>query len=71
MAVELKLYEYAVVKQPLFDKNGKQKEKGEVIVPITSVLAADDGQANLIAGRAIPEDQMGDLERLTLVVRPF
>lgn len=67
----LKIYEYAVIKQPLTDKNGKVTEKGEVIAPVTAVLAADDDQANLIAGRAIPEEHMNDLERLTLVVRPF
>ncbi len=67
----LRLFEYAVILQPKEDKNGKVVEKGEIVVAPTHVLAADQEQATLVAGRAIPDDKMDELERLTLVVRPF
>lgn len=67
----LKLFQFAVILQPKEDKNGEVTEKGKVIVEPTTVLSEDEKQATLIAGRAIPEEHMNDLERLTLVVRPF
>lgn len=67
----LKLYEYAVILQPKEDKDGIVTDPGKLVVDPTTVLAEDDQQASLLAGRAIPEENMGDLERLTLVVRPF
>ena len=67
----LKLYEYAVILQPKQDKDGEFTDPGKLIVAPTAVLAEDESQAQLLAGRAIPEENMFDLERLTLVVRPF
>lgn len=69
--MDLKLYEYAVILQPKEDKDGDVIEDGKLIVEPTTVLAADDAQASLIAGRAIPEEHMDKLDRLTLAVRPF
>lgn len=67
----LKLYEYAVILQPKEDKDGEVVEEGKLIVEPKTVLAADDAQASLIAGRAIPDEFMDRLDRLTLAVRPF
>lgn len=67
----LKLYEYAVILQPKKSKNGKDLRGGKIVVEPTVVLAEDDEKAQLLAGRAIPEEHMDDLDRLTLVVRPF
>lgn len=67
----LKIFEYAVVKQPLEDENGKETEPGTLVVPLTSVLARDEKQATLIASRAIPEEEMDNIDRLTIAVRPF
>lgn len=69
--MDLKLYEYAVILQPKEDKDGQVVDEGQLIVKPTTVLAADDAQASLIAGRAIPEQHMDKLDRLTLAVRPF
>lgn len=67
----LKLYQYAVILQPKRDKDGDITEEGQVVVEPTTVLCNDDQQAQLIAGRSIPEEQIANLDRLTIVVRPF
>lgn len=67
----LRIFEYAVIRQPLEDDDGKVTDPGTLIVPLTSVLAADEKQATLLASRAIPEEAMADLDRLTIAVRPF
>lgn len=67
----MKLYEYSVYLKPKYDDKGNKIEKEEVIVPVTAKLADDDDQAQLLAARAIPEEQMENLDRLTVVVRPF
>lgn len=71
MAKEMRLFEYAVVLQPLFDKDGEQKEPGEIVVTPTTVLASSAEQATLLANRAIPEDHIDRIDRLTVAVRPF
>lgn len=67
----LKLYEFAVVLQPKLDKDGEVTDPGRIVVDPKTVLAEDEQKATLLAGRWIPEDLIGELERLTLVVRPF
>lgn len=67
----MKLYEYAVILQPKLDKDGEVVEEGKLVVEPATVLADDESQAQLLAGRAIPEEFMDRLERLTLAVRPF
>jgi hypothetical protein len=67
----LKLYEYAVICQPKTDKDGDVVEDGEVIVPVTAVLAKDEAQVNLLAARKIPEEFTTKLDRVQVVVRPF
>lgn len=67
----MKLYEYAVIKDEKKDKEGNKTEDAELVVPVTTVLANSDEQAQMIASRAIPDDHMDDLDRLIVVVRPF
>ena len=66
----MKLYEYAVVLDERREK-GKIAEPAEIVVEPTAVLARDDAQAQLLAARAIPEDYIDRIDRLTVVVRPF
>jgi hypothetical protein len=70
-AMNLRLYEYAVIIQPKLDKDGETVEKGEVIVPVTTMLAKDESQVNLAAARQIPEEFTDKLDRVQVVVRPF
>lgn len=67
------LFEYAVILQPKVDKDGEEVEAGQIIVEPTTVLARDEGQAQMLAARAIPDEhaQGGKLDRLQVVVRPF
>ncbi len=67
------LFEYTVILQEKHDKDGEEVEKAEIVVPVTQVLARDEGQAQMLAARAIPEEMVsnGKLDRLQVVVRPF
>lgn len=67
----LRLFQYAVILQPKENKDGDVTEAGKLVVEPTTVLADSDDQAQLLAGRAIPEEYITDLDRLTVVVRPF
>ncbi len=65
------LFEYTVFLQEKTDKDGEVVEEAEVLVPITVVLARDEGEVNILAARAIPDSMTEKLERITLAVRPF
>lgn len=69
----MKLFEYTVILNEKRDKDGELVDDAEIVVPITAVLARDEGQAQLLAGRAIPDELVsnGSLDRLVVVVRPF
>jgi hypothetical protein len=69
----MKLYEYAVVLDEKRDKDDDVTEEAAVVVPVQTVLARDDAQAQLLAARSIPDEYVtnGKLDRLTVVVRPF
>lgn len=67
----MKLYEYAVIRDEKEDRDGEIVSEAKVIVPPTAVLARDDAQAQLLAARSIPDDEIPELDRLTVVVRPF
>lgn len=66
----VKLFEYAIILQAKTDKDGEVVEKAELLAK-DSVLARDQQQATLIAGRSIPEEHLEHLDRITLAVRPF
>jgi len=69
----LKLYEFAVVRDEKEDRDGEITQKAAIGVKPQAILARDDAQAQLLAARSIPEDEIanGNLDRLTVVVRPF
>lgn len=64
------LFEYAVVLQPRKGKEG-ENDKPELLVAPSTVLVKDSAHAQTIAARAIPEEHIDNLERITVVVRPF
>lgn len=66
----MKIFEYAVMKEPTKD----EKDGGAVtilLVPITPIMAMDESQATMLAGRAIPEEELINVDRITVAVRPF
>ncbi len=66
----MKLWEYAVILLPR-QRNGRTVEEGEIVVQPTTILAKDEDEARLIAGRSIPESFIAKLERLEICLRPF
>jgi hypothetical protein len=67
------LFEYAIIVNEKRDKDGEEVEPAELVVEPTTILARDEGQAQMLAARAIPEEFVNDgkLDRLVVVVRPF
>lgn len=65
-----RLYEYAIIKEAKTDKDGEVTEKA-TLLDRGDVLAVSDSDATLLAGRKIPENELENLERITLAVRPF
>ncbi len=70
----MKLYEYAVIYNPLPTKD--EKERGEVpksqlIVDVTRVLSNNDKEAMMLAAREIPESFTDKLDRVEIALRPF
>ena len=69
--MDAQLYQYAVILQAKEDKDGDVVEEAELIVDLTTCLAKDQAQAAMIAARAIPDNYMDRIDRLTVAVRPF
>jgi hypothetical protein len=69
----MQIFEYAVLLNEKRDKDGEVTEEASIVVPVTQVLARDEGQAQMLAARAIPDEMVSDgkLDRLMVVVRPF
>lgn len=64
----LKLYQYAILLHPAKDdKKGKTK----LIVEPTTVLAASDNVAQMMAVKSIPEQYADQLEDIDIAIRPF
>lgn len=69
-----KLFEYAVLYHPKAKKDAsgnETKEKSSIIVDVTRILAENDREVSILASRQIPDDKMGELEQVEIVVRPF
>lgn len=70
----MKLYEYAVIFNPLPTKDEKErgeKPKSKLIVDVTRVLSNDDKEAMMLAARAIPQEYTDRLDRVEIALRPF
>lgn len=66
----MKVYQYAVLLHPT-EKEKKDGVRSKLLVEVTSVLAADDKGAMVIAARAIPAEYIDRLDRIEVAVRPF
>ncbi len=70
----MKLFEYAVIHRPRRKKSeidDGQPETANLVVPITPVVAKDVAEVQIIAARKIPENLLGELDRVDVVVRSF
>lgn len=66
----MKLFDYAIVFQGKKDKDGEYTKKPAVLKKDTC-LALDEKKAAIIASREIPEDYVGDLDKVEVLIRPF
>jgi len=70
----MEIFEYAVILDEKTDKDGEVTEEAKLVVDVTRILARDEGKAQMIAARAIPDEIVADqakLDRCQVVVRPF
>ena len=70
----MKLYEYAVIYNPLPTKDQVdcgEKPKSELIVDVKRVLSNSDKEAAMLAARDIPETYTDKLDRVEIALRPF
>jgi hypothetical protein len=70
----MKLYEYAVIYNPLATKDQMErgeKPKSELIVDVTRTLANNDKEAGMLAARAIPDAYTDKLDQVEIALRPF
>lgn len=70
----MKLYEYAVIHNPLPTKDEKErgeKPRSKLIVDVTRVLCNDEKEAAMLAARAIPQEYTDKLDRVEIALRPF
>lgn len=70
----MKLYEYAVIYNPLATKDQQERgeqPKSELVVDVTRVLANNDKEALMLAARSIPEKYTDKLDRMEIACRPF
>lgn len=65
MAKTLRVFQYTIILQP------SDKEKGQVLVPISEITAASEREARIVAERAIPDKWMTELDRVEVQIRPF
>lgn len=66
----MKIYQFAALLLPT-DNEKEDGKQAELIVPVTTVVAANDNAATVLAGRAIPEAYLDRLDRVQVAVRPF
>lgn len=69
-----KLYEYVVLYHPkvVKDAMGNETQGPDlIVVDVQHVLAKSDTEVAMKAARAIPEEYVGKLEDVEIVVRPF
>jgi hypothetical protein len=70
----MKLYEYAVIYNPIATKEQQDrgdKPKSVLIVDVKRVLSNSDKEAMMLAARDIPSDYTDKLDRVEIALRPF
>lgn len=65
-----KLFEFCIIKHPS-DKEMEDGAAASILVMPTVVLASDESKAMVKAARAIPEEEINNLDNLEICLRPF
>lgn len=69
-----KLFEYVVLHHPktVKDAQGNETQAADaIVVPVTHVLAKNEQEVGMRAARMIPEEYVGKLDEVEILVRPF
>jgi len=66
----MKVFEFVILKHPT-QEEAKNGVASKMIGGVTTVLAKDESGAAMLAGRAIPEEELPFIDRLEVAVRPF
>lgn len=68
------LFEAAIIYTPLQTKEQHErgeKPKSELVVPITTIIAGTEKEADIQASRLIPEKYLDQLSCIEIALRPF
>jgi hypothetical protein len=65
-----RLFQYCAFLRPTEDEADAGKI-GQVIVQPTTILSINEQAASIMASRAIPEEFIGQIDRIEVAVRPF
>ncbi len=65
------LFTYAVLLNPKKAKDGEEQEHTKMIVEPTHILAKDEKSLTMQVVRKIPEQYENDLDRVSILIRPF
>lgn len=65
-----KIYQYAVIWEPN-EKQAENGDKAKIVVEVTSILASSEQEAVIVAGRAIPDTYLDQLDQVQVVVKGF
>lgn len=69
-----RLFEYAIIfhGKPTKDESDRNvRVRSRLLKPITAILARDEAEVRLIAGRDIPEEYLDRVDQVEVVVVPF
>ena len=66
-----KLFQYAILWHPTEQQAKEESKKSELLVELTTVLAADDKEVAILAARQIKDEYLKQLDQVEVVVRPF
>ena len=66
----MQLFEYSVIFVPTSEQE-KAGKRAEILIPTKTMLSKSASIVTTMASREIPEDRLGELEQIQVVVRPF
>lgn len=69
--MQAKVFQYVIVENPTSEER-KGGATARLVTPQpVLVVAVSEQQAALLAGRGIPEELVGKMEKLEVLIRPF
>lgn len=65
------LFQYAIIWHPTEKQVKDDDAKSKVLQEVTTILAKDVNEVNMIAAMEIPADMKKQLDQIQIAVRPF